>query len=215
MAPDLVAVLKIFPLYPGTRWVYTEVNYTQTGDPNQIISAVTSIEDQVADVQNVPPYYIAHIQRKASLIRADPDWGDNGTKPSLGSSEFWHIIHAGRVYRSSERPNLASINLDQLLEELDIPLANNLSWCPQKMGGITPNLQETPVTCQHIGSRVVLAEQSFQTQAGSFDTCFQLEDVYNTRPIFYRFCNGVGFVTVVRLRVRPSRIAQDGHKYAN
>ena len=61
LAPDFAAELKIFPLYPGTRWVYTEVNYTQTGDPNQIISAVTSIEDQVADTQNVPPYYIAHI----------------------------------------------------------------------------------------------------------------------------------------------------------
>ena len=195
LAPDLAAALKIFPLYLGTRWVYTEVNYTQTGDPNQIISAVTSIEDQVADVQNLPPYYIAHIQRETSLVSADPGWGDNGFKTSLGSSEFWYVVHAGRVYRSNERPDPATINLDQLTEELDLPLAKNLNWCPNKMGEIAPKPQETPVPCQYVGSRVVLAEQPFQTQAGSFDACFQLEDVYNDGPIFRWFCNGVGFVT--------------------
>ena len=85
LAPDLAAELKIFPLYPGARWVYTETTYTQTGDPNQIISAVASIEDQVADVQNLPPYYIAHIQREVSLVSADPGFLEyNGTKTSLG-----------------------------------------------------------------------------------------------------------------------------------
>ena len=193
----LSALLKIFPLATGTRWVYTETTYTQAGDPNQIIRAVTSIADQVADVQNLPPYYIAHIQRETSLVSADPGFLEyNGTKTSLGSSEFWYILHAGRVYLSHERPDPTNLALDQLSEELDFPLTVGSSWCPNKIqkGSLTPEA-ETPVPCaSSAGVRKVLAEESYTTQAGKFEPCYQMSDFYNSGSPIRVFCEGVGFV---------------------
>ena len=193
--PDLAEALKIFPLLPGARWLYTEVDYTQTGDPNQMISAAVSIEDRVADVQNQPPYYVAHIQRTASLVRADAELDQIGVMTRPGRSEYWYILIHGRVYQSQDRPDLLNLHLDQLSEELNLPLKQNLSWCPRKMGEIAPQPQETPIPCQFVGARTVIAEQPFETQAGAFASCFQLQDAYNGGPPLLRFCSGVGFVS--------------------
>ena len=194
---ELSALLKIFPLAPGASWVYTETTYTQTGDPNQIIRAVTSIEDQVADVQNLPPYYVAHIQREASLVSADPGFLEyNGTKTTPGSSEFWYILHAGRVYQSNARPDPANLALDQLSEELDFPLTVGSVWCPNKIqkGSLTPEA-ETPVPCaSSAGVRKVLAEESYSTQTGKFEPCYRMSDFYNSGSPIKVFCDGVGIV---------------------
>lgn len=196
MGVDLAAVLRLFPLYPGTRWLYTRVAYTQTGDPNQVISAATSIEERVMEVQNQPPYFVAHIQRVTALIREDPDWETGGFALNLGQSEFWYLVANGRVYLTSSRPDLANLRMDQMLEELDMPLARGLSWCPNKeqKESLTPEA-ETPIPCQFAGARQVLASGPFQTQAGSFDSCFQLGDFYNSGGPLQWFCDGIGFVT--------------------
>lgn len=193
---DLSALLKIFPLSPGTQWVYSEVTYTQTADPNQTISAETLIEDQVTEVQNAPPYYIAHIQRETSLVSADPGFlENNGTKTMPGFSEFWYVLHDGRVYLSTEQPDLANLQLDQLSEELDLPLTVGISWCPQKdqSGAPTP-AAGTALPCTFAGERKVLAEEPYSTQTGNFETCYQMSDFFNSGSPIKVFCEGVGFV---------------------
>lgn len=192
---ELSALLKIFPLVPGTNWTYTEEYYSQDGsDPNTLLHAVTAIDERVIEAGSQPPYYFAHIQVDTTLVSADPGWQDTGGL-GLGTQDFWYVVQGGKVYLSVERPDPANLALDQLSEELDFPMTVGLSWCPNKIqkGSLTP-VAETPVPCAYAGARQVLSEGPYKTQAGSFDRCFQMSDYYNSGGPVKVFCDGIGIV---------------------
>lgn len=193
--PEFSAVLKIFPLITGTSWSYTGENYAQAaGDPNTLIKASTYIADRVIDTQSQPPYHIAHIQRNTTLVSSDPAWQDFGSL-RLGEYDFWYVILDERVYLSTEIPDPANLQVDQLILELEFPLSVGMSWCPSttQNGSPTP-VAETPVPCAFAGARNVLAEKPYTTQAGNYASCYELSDFYNSGSPIKVFCEGVGIV---------------------
>lgn len=196
-AIGITGLLKIFPLHTGAYWSYIETNYTQAGsDPNTILKAVVQIDERIIDIQKAPPYYFVHVRRSTTLIKVDSGYPNNDLENfGLGDFDYWYIVLNGRVYRSTDQPDLSKIQLDQLDEEFIFPMTVGLSWCPNKRqrGNLTP-VVETPVPCASAGSRTVLEERSYQTKVGSYDHCYRLGDAYNDGSLIQWLCEGVGVV---------------------
>lgn len=197
-ALEISKLLEKFPLYPGSSWSFTKTNYTQAGsDPDTILNAVMRVDERVLDTHPESPYFFVHLQRITTLVRVDPGYEnyDSLANLGLGDFEFWYIVLNGRVYFSSDQPDPAVMRLDQLDEEYDFPMTVGSSWCPNKRqkGSLTP-VAETPVPCASAGSRKVMSEQTYQTQAGNYDRCHQLADFYNSGGVNQWFCDGVGIV---------------------
>jgi hypothetical protein len=190
---DTPALLHIFPLYKNSSWSYMQIDYV-ANDPNTIIKATTQREERVVDAHFQQPYYFAHVKRSVRLVSADPGWIDTGGL-GLGNYDLWYVVTNGKVYLSSDAPDPANIHLDQLSEEYDFPLKVGLSWCPNKRvrASLTP-VAETPVPCASAGMREVLEMKPYQTQAGSFDQCYRIADVYNSGGIIQWVCTGIGIV---------------------
>jgi hypothetical protein len=189
---DLTALLQTFPLYQGTSWTYTKASYSQaSGDPNSILRATTRIHEQVVEVENHPPYYLAHVQGKQSLEQADPGWEQEGP----GDYEYWYIVLNGSVYRSEGPPDLSSLDTGLLQEVYRFPMAQGDSWCPKGQQKDDINSPAaTPYPCEYAGMRMVEAAQSYVSPAGKFDTCWQLWDRYTSGSPIQIFCAGVGVV---------------------
>ncbi len=193
---NFTASLKAFPLARGTSWTYNNTGYAQSAnDPNSMIKGTAQIVESVVDIQSQSSFFIAHIQGSKTMLKADPGWQENGTF-ALGNYEYWYIVNkSGQVFLSTDRPDPQNILTDQLLLEYQFPMAKGSTWCPNKQQktDLTPRV-ETPVPCATAGMREVEGEESYTTQAGKFDHCYRMVDVYNSGGVTQWLCDGVGMV---------------------
>jgi hypothetical protein len=189
------SLLDIFPLYPGTRWTYTYSGYSQSlSDPNEILSGTLEIWERVSDVQSYPTFILAHIQGTRTLVAADPGWQELDTTGS-GSYEYYYVLEDGNVFRSSAYPDLDTIQTEQMVKEFQFPMAVGAEWCPSMPDeGNLSTSTETIDPCAYTGKRVIEAEGSYQTPAGSFKGCYQMRDMDNMGGVIQWFCKGVGMV---------------------
>ena len=195
-AIDLSTLLKKFPLNKGTSWTWTNTGYSQAeNDPYKIIHGSSQVIETVADIQNSPPFYIAHIRGSKTMLSADPGWQENG-RFDLGEYEYWHVLRDGQVYLSYARPDLTIFPAGQLdLLEYQFPMAPGAAWCPdwQTEKYLKPPV-ETPFPCQFAGMRTIENIESVQTQAGNFKQCYRMTDAINSGGVTQWFCDGVGIV---------------------
>jgi hypothetical protein len=90
---------------------------------------------------------------------------------------------------------LQTIFYDQFILEYQFPMHPDGQWCPDRSTGSTSGgMDATPAPCQFAGKRIIQSEGPQQTQAGAFEKCYQMGDVYNSGRLMQTFCDGIGVV---------------------
>ncbi len=191
------SVLDVFPLVPGAQWTYTDTEYAPApNDAAQTVQGVFEITDRVVEAQAVGPAYFAHIQRRVTQLNADPAWAAQAQNPPA-DAEWWYIVNAGQVYSSPVMPSdPQNFPYNSLTLEFQFPLKVDAKWCPNRgaKGFVDPSIP-TPQPCAaDIGARIVRSATPYQSAAGTFPTCYLLDDVYNTGDTLQTFCDGAGVV---------------------
>jgi hypothetical protein len=190
------ATLQHFPLLPGATWTYADTVYDpDPTDFTKTVKAVFEVTLRVTDVKTGDGAYFAHIQNLVKKLSEDPAWASQGQNPPKDAS-FWYILRGDKVYSGPDTSNPETIPMDQLTLELVFPIAKDAEWCPVPVGKAETGPNGTLTPCQYVGKRVVLAETSFQSPVGNFDSCYQLSDIYNGGEPIRIFCDGVGVVEI-------------------
>ena len=188
------SILKAFPLVTGATWTYSYSLYDPApNDPTQTIQGVFELTQAVVETKSVGQDFFARISQKYKLVREDPGWSDQSGPPVDG--DFWYILHGNIVYSSQTLPaDPQTIDYSQLNLEYVFPLVKGAEWCPSSIG--KPRVGETATVppCNPVGKRIVVGQGSYQSSAGSFNSCYQIVDTWNTGYFRQTFCEGVGLV---------------------
>ena len=177
--PDAFAsILNVFPLFPGAQWTYLDTEYDPApNDPTQTIQAVYEITDTVIETQIAGSNYIARVQRKVRQVSADSAWSDQSHNPPA----------SGDIVYTLQTNQVTSKNLNNaVILEFEFPLAVGAQWCPalRTRPSSDPAIP-TDVPCAYgIGMRIVRSAGPYQSPAGTFPTCFLLDDVSNGGDVY-------------------------------
>ena len=184
------ALLADFPLYPGTTWVYSRTDYTQsTENPQKTLQATSQIEEKVLAVQSAPPYTIIQVQGKRQMLAMDPGWQASS---AVNSSDytFWYIREGSQVFISYTKPVPNQIQRDALRLVYQFPLQTGAEWCPAAMIKGTP----VPDLSACFTKTIVTAQASYSSPLGEFMPCFEIHDTASSGDVIHQFCPGVGLV---------------------
>lgn len=180
-----------FTLAKGTTWTYSDSEYQPApADPTQVITAQYQLTETVTEISSANGLFIAHIQREQKPIQVPADW-----MPFQPPGEFWYVIKGQQVFKSNVPINLATVDTDTLQLAFDFPLSINKSWCPFRVDLKDPN-HKPIINCESAGEQTVLKGSAYQTPAGSFENCFQIDQASNGGDIFQWFCKGIGVVEI-------------------
>jgi hypothetical protein len=170
-------VLRIYPLWIGSSWVYDYIGYTLD---EEIRWRVT---ETVVDTQIIDGYYVARVERKAELREGEPA-DDFPYLPEEGV--FYYLIDGSDIYRSEGqvRTDLTNAWLD-----LVIPF-------PEKGDVWYPDPEERIKTDPSVvGSRYASApyDQGLP-EDGTIHTCYNVATQVQDGKDEGTFCEGVGYV---------------------
>ena len=172
-----------FPLEKGTTWVYSFETYEPSEpSPSQIVEATYRLTATVAETEIKPPYFLAHVIFKYELVSSDSGW--RGLWVNDRPTETWYILDNHQIFESA---NIDINTIDNKPGTLDyvFPLSDQKRWC---------HMQNPP--CLSVGWRAVINQGVYETPAGKFDECYDMQDFYNGGSRFHTFCIGVGIVAM-------------------
>ncbi len=87
-------VLRIYPLWLGSSWVYDYLGYTQDAEVRWRVT------ETVVDTQIIDGYYVAKVQRTAELLEGKPA-DDFPYLPEVGV--FYYLIDGTDIYKSKDQ----------------------------------------------------------------------------------------------------------------
>jgi hypothetical protein len=169
-AVPTVSPLPDFPLTVGSYWVYSHDEY----DPYHE-SSDCCITIMVVHSRTEGPYRLTQLRREMNFA---PGFGPRWLDP--GDSEFfWYATdELGRVYYlTSPDPTGASTELAYLF-----PI--NTDEC------LLAAVQEV----QTLDCIFAVGPLSYETAAGSFETCYWIVTPYLSGSVYEMLCDGVGFI---------------------
>ena len=181
----------------GTRWVYTELRYSQSPqDPQQILFAYLKITETISQVKSVAGYTLVAIHGSQALAGSSPGYPD---QTSLGplDYDYTYVITAENIYRSTGVIDPQAIDLDSLSKEFHFPMALNSAWCPNpnkaEKDFATP-VTATPYPCEYAGMRQVINAGAVHVPLGDLHACFAMMDTYTSGSPLQWYCDGIGVV---------------------
>ena len=169
-------VLRIYPLSPGSSWVYDYLGYTPEAEVRW------RVIETVVDAQIIDGYYVATVERKAELMEGEPA-DDFPYPPEEGV--FYYLIDGADVYKSKDR---VQTDLSSAWLDLVIPF-------PDEGGVWYPDPEErAKTTPPEIGYRYASEPYSQGiSEDGTIHTCYNVATRVQGGNNEGTFCEGIGY----------------------
>lgn len=175
--PAVQTVLRLYPLWLGSSWVYDYLGYSRDAEVRWRVTE-TVVETQIID-----GYYVARIERTAELLEGKP--GDQFPYlPEVGS--FYYLIDGEDVYKSKDQ---VQTDLTKAWLDLVIPF-------PEKGEVWYPDPKERLKTDHSVVGYRYASEPYEQglPEDGTIHTCYNVATQVEGGNDEGTFCEGVGYV---------------------
>ena len=174
--PTTAGVLEIYPLWPGSTWVYQFLGFDESAE------YIWHVREKVLEARVVKGYYLAKITRTAECVEGDPP-DDFLNRPETGI--FWYLIDGDHLYFFEDEYDL---DLSNAWLDLIIPFpGEDQGWYPhpELRGKLNPG---------QIGYRYASEPYKEVLPIGETVTCYHIPTNVANAKTRQTFCEGIGFM---------------------